>query len=119
MFKDKVKNLREAKGLSQRQLADELCISHSTLANYERGVRQPRTQDDWVKIANYFNVSVDYLMDNITESPPSSQYISLCDLSEKSTQFINDFIRLPRSKQNDIIDALSLLLKTDNDSAMH
>lgn len=63
MFKDKLKNLRKSKGLSQNKLAEELNIAQSTLANYESGARQPRTKDDWLSIANYFNVTVGYLMD--------------------------------------------------------
>lgn len=62
MFKDKIKNLRESKNLSQRQLAKELNISQATLSNYERGDRQPHSQVEWLAIANYFNVTVGYLM---------------------------------------------------------
>lgn len=68
MFQDKIKNLRESKGLSQQKLAEELNISRSTIANYESGVRQPRTKDDWLAIANYFNVTVGYLMDETGEN---------------------------------------------------
>lgn len=63
MFKDKLKELREKNNISQRDLADKLNISQATLSNYERGLRQPHSQAEWLSIANYFNVTVGYLMD--------------------------------------------------------
>ncbi|MDF8373622.1 helix-turn-helix domain-containing protein [Weissella paramesenteroides] len=57
----RLKELREAKGLSQRQLANELGMVHQTYSNYERGEREPRI-DVLIKLADYFDVSVDYLI---------------------------------------------------------
>lgn len=63
MFSDKLKELREEKGLTQMQLAEILNISKSAIANYESGLREPKDNRLWKKIASYFNVTVDYLMD--------------------------------------------------------
>lgn len=73
MFSDRLRHLRESKGLTQQQLADKLDVSKSTIANYECGFREPKDNAIWIKISKYFNVSIDYLMDiddnqNITSS---------------------------------------------------
>lgn len=63
MFKDVLKKLREEKGLTQEQLAEKLNVSAGTIGNYEQGQRLPKDDRMWIKIAVFFNVSVDYLMD--------------------------------------------------------
>ena len=60
---NKLKSLRENKGLLQKELADILNISLSSISMYERGERQP-DNETLKKISNYFNVSTDYLLDN-------------------------------------------------------
>lgn len=59
---DKIlKLLRSEKNMSQQELADALGISKSSINMYERGDRQPNL-DMLEKIAEYFNVTVDYLL---------------------------------------------------------
>lgn len=60
MFKERFKELRELKGLTQSQLAKELNIGRTSISNYELGTRTPDI-DILVSIANYFNVTTDYL----------------------------------------------------------
>jgi transcriptional regulator with XRE-family HTH domain len=62
MFKDRLKALREDNDLTQEELAKDLNIIRSTLANYESGFREPNFSL-LIKIADYFNVSLDYLLD--------------------------------------------------------
>lgn|GEM_PF-2508050 len=57
----KLKKLREARGLNQDELSKKLNIEQSTLANYENNRRTPKT-DILIEIANYFNVTTDYLL---------------------------------------------------------
>ena len=49
--------------MSQEQLANKLNISPSTVGMYETAKRQP-DNEMVTKIANLFNVSTDYLLDN-------------------------------------------------------
>ena len=55
--------LRKARGLSQRQLAEDLQISQNSISQYELGKREPN-QNTLLALANYFAVSVDYLLGN-------------------------------------------------------
>ena len=60
-FKDRFKNLREELQLNQTQLGLILNVSQKTISNYELGNRFP-DEDMLNKIADLFNVSVDYLL---------------------------------------------------------
>jgi len=61
MFKNRIKLLRKEYDLTQKQLANILKITDVALSNYELGKRMPDTEMVQ-KIADYFNVSVDYLL---------------------------------------------------------
>lgn len=61
---NKLRKIRENKGLLQKEVADALKISASTIGMYEQNRREP-DNETLKKIANYFNVSTDYLLDNI------------------------------------------------------
>jgi putative transcriptional regulator len=52
--------LRKKAGLTQEQLADRIGISQSMIAYCELGTRDPGKLNK-IKIAKYFNVTVDYL----------------------------------------------------------
>lgn len=54
--------LRKLKGVSQKQLANELGdINQQTISHYETGIREPNIQT-LIKLADYFDVSIDYLV---------------------------------------------------------
>lgn len=57
-----IKELREAKGISRNELADYLGISLSSLGYYERNERTPDA-DIVARLATYFGVSSDYLLE--------------------------------------------------------
>ena len=63
----RLKELRKKKGISQLRLATDLNTTQNTISRYETGEREPGI-DDLIKIADYFNVSVDYLIGR-TENP--------------------------------------------------
>ena len=58
----KIKELRLAQGKTQKEVADFLNVSQVTYGRYELSLTEP-TIDSVVKLANYFNVSLDYLLD--------------------------------------------------------
>lgn len=61
MFKERLRLCRENKGLSQTHMAELLKMTRQAYNHYETGNRVP-TQDTLIEIANFFNVSVDYLL---------------------------------------------------------
>lgn len=60
-FGEKLKELREEKGISQMELSKLLDISQPAIARYELNKTEPRISDI-KKICVYFDVSADYLI---------------------------------------------------------
>lgn len=60
-FIERLKELRDDKGISQQALAKETGISKSAIAFWELGQRIPNAQAVII-LAKYFNVSTDYLL---------------------------------------------------------
>lgn len=63
----RLKELRKKKGVSQLRMATDLNTTQNTISRYETGEREPGIAE-LIKIADYFNVSVDYLIGR-TENP--------------------------------------------------
>ena len=62
-FHEKLKELRNAKGISQAKLAADIHISRSAVAKWENGLGLPN--DESLKmLADYFGVTVDELISN-------------------------------------------------------
>ena len=56
-----LKNLREIKGISQRELGRQLNIAGTMISRYERGEAEPNISTI-IKMAEFFGVSVDTLI---------------------------------------------------------
>ena len=56
-----LREIRKIKGYSQLKVAMDLNISREALSYYETGKRSPDL-DMLVKLSEYFNVSIDYLI---------------------------------------------------------
>ncbi len=62
MFSDILKSLRSQKGITQSELAKYLDVTQQAVGRWEKSITSP----DYAtlsKIASYFNVSVDYLLE--------------------------------------------------------
>ena len=69
----KVKELRTQKGISQAELGRFIGVERSTICQYEKGTRMP-DNNTLIKIADYFGVSVDFLLGRTeTKTPPEIQ----------------------------------------------
>ena len=64
MTKLRIKQLRKEYKLTQKEFADLFNLDDSTISLYENGKREP-TYDIIVKIADYFNVSIDWLLERV------------------------------------------------------
>lgn len=61
MFKDKLKELREQKGISQYELADKIFVSRSTIAKWENGLGMPG-KASIESLCEFFQVSKEELL---------------------------------------------------------
>lgn len=63
----RLKYLRQQKGISQLKLAMDLSLNQNSISRYETGEREAG-YDMLIKIADYFDVSIDYLLER-TDNP--------------------------------------------------
>ena len=58
---NRIKWLRNEKGIGQNQLAKDLCVSNASISYWETGKQQPSAEAVF-KLAQYFNVSADFIL---------------------------------------------------------
>ena len=63
----RIRDLREDKDITQKQMAKELNCSQQVYSNYELGQRDIPT-DILIKLSKFYNVSVDYIL-GISDNP--------------------------------------------------
>ena len=63
----RLKEIRKTKGISQLKMAMDLNTNQNTISRYETGEREPGI-NELIKIADYFNISIDYLLER-TDNP--------------------------------------------------
>ena len=88
---NKLSYLRKKEKMSQEQLASKLNISPSTVGMYETAKRQP-DNEMVTKIANLFNVSTDYLLDNDLKD------VNVSEDNKKLVQALADGLTNPLNK---------------------
>jgi transcriptional regulator with XRE-family HTH domain len=82
---EKLKELREQRGLLQKEVAIALGLSQVRYNRYETGEREPDHRM-LKQIAAYFNVSIDYLLD--AAPPDGAGIIDIRGLSEEAKQIM-------------------------------
>lgn len=87
MFGDRIKTLRKSQNINQVQLAQKLDVSKQTVSNWENNNILPSIEM-LIKIANYFSVSTDYLLEL-----DDRQYIEITGLSDSQLSHIQQIIQ--------------------------
>lgn len=112
VFGERLKDLRVKRNLTQDEfgLIFEPPLAQSTIGTYERGVRQP-SLENLVVIANYFNVTTDYLL-GLTD-----EFTTINTFKEENPKELRDFLNknkvlfngseLSEDEKNRMIDILT------------
>ena len=105
IFSERVKNLRESKGISQRQAAKDLNISPQNLSYYEKG--RDAGYDLLIRMAQYYGVTVEYLIGvSNAQQRENTSINKVTGLSDNSL----DFLRRSKAKNDntaaDIINTI-------------
>lgn len=87
----KLKELRESKKITQAELGKALAISTSTIGMYEQGRRNP-DPEMLKKIADYFNVSIDYLLGHKSDEYDKLSNENLPKLNKKDKKDISKIL---------------------------
>lgn len=64
----RIRELRKAKKVTMKELGNIIGVAESTMSLYETGKRKP-DPETLSRLADYFNVSVDYLLGRDEEQP--------------------------------------------------
>lgn len=87
MLGDTIKELRSAHGMNQVEFSKKLSVTKQTISNWENNNIQPSI-DMLIKIADYFNVSTDYLL-----SRNNTKMLNVSNLSSEELAHINLIIK--------------------------
>lgn len=103
MIGERLIDLRKDKGLTQKELSETLFINYRTYSGYERN--ETEASDDFkIKLAQFYNVSVDYLL-GISDNP-------------HPIKNGNDYVRLPKplsaAGRKELEQFLSFLIAKDS-----
>ncbi len=106
----RLRELRKDKGLRQVDLAQILGISPQSLGYYENQVNKP-DPDMLIKIANYFNVTIDYLLGReddfgnvtVTTASPSAA------LPPDEQELLELYKKLPNTRQKTVLDTIRFM----------
>lgn len=98
----RLKQLREEKNLSQKELTERLLLNRSTYARYETSSTQP-DYSTLFKLADFYDVSIDYLLgrSNIRNTEDLAAHRSdnvLEDLPDEAMREVENFKDFIRSK---------------------
>ena len=105
MFHKRLAELRSKAGLTQQELADKIKISRATYAQYEIGRRHP-DYETLQRLADYFEVSIDYMMGRSGIMQP--------EFEAKEDQELYEIIKKLSDEDKDYVKGLLLRIQKDH-----
>ena len=96
---NRIKDLREDADITQKELAKIIGVTQATLSDYEVEKTEPK-KDIWIKLSEFFNVSIDYLMGK-TNNPSNEDFTKGLTKEEiKDLQHYRDLLKIKRAVEN-------------------
>ncbi len=110
----RLKELRYENGLKRSELAREVNLPASTIANYENETRE-MPYKILISFADYFNVTIDYLLGRTDEFENSNeQNIAEGLLTTQEKELLFSFRSCSNTGKNRTIEYCNLWKKNDN-----
>lgn len=112
-FAKKLKELRELKGLTQKDLAKKLGVSTKTISRYELGQTMPRYRKIYDQLSECLDTSHDYLVTDEDEFILKARESFGKEGAQEAQDMINGVIglmaggKLPQEDKRAILDAIS------------
>lgn len=108
MFTERLKALRNGRGLNKAEMARQLKLPYTTYNNYETGAREPAS-DFLLLVSKEFRVSVDFLLGNPyekenTPTEPAGVRSHLID------KIMTDFMTLSEEDMHQVLDFVEFLI---------
>ena len=99
IFAERLRTLRKKNNISQIKLSKYFNYGSTAIANYESGRNEP-SYDVLIKIADYFNVSIDYLLGR-EEEPLVKRNLTI-----EEDNLIKDFRELDKNIQINLTELI-------------
>lgn len=113
---DTYQELLDMKGVKSSDVSRATGISNMTLSDWKNGKYTPK-QDKLQKVADYFGVSIEYLM---TGKERESQFtdenahlVAKIRRESKTNKVIGELMDLPYEKRENILDVLEMLINNE------
>jgi transcriptional regulator with XRE-family HTH domain len=100
----RLKELRQQKKVNQSEIAEVLHVKQNTISNWENG-KTEISNGDAITLAEYFGVSVDYLLGREEKTPSGG------NLSEGEKMLLDLFNRVPEEKQELLLQLIRTALE--------
>lgn len=114
----RLKELRDEKKLSQEEVAKAIGTSQTNIGRWEKGLNEP-SSGFVIKLANYFEVSIDYLLGreddfgNITVTPSPSSDLSAsspnASLTPEERELLELYKKLPGTRKKTVLDTIRFM----------
>lgn len=104
---NRIKEIRQEKKLSQKDLAKKLNISQQAISLYEKGDREPKLET-WQKLADFFGVSVPYLQ-GISKVKDANDF----DDFQKFLRSLSEIRRMPDKYSIEVNELLAFYAEND------
>ena len=88
---ERLKILRKEKQLTQNQMGEILKIASTTYNGYEKGNSQP-SNEMLLSLANFFNVTTDYLLGNIDSKLSPDELLLVSELELTNEELMKKYI---------------------------
>lgn len=118
MLGDRLRRLREQRDLNQKDVAEALNITATTLSRYEAGIRSPDSEA-LVRLAEFYGVSIDYLLGRKNPSSPiaedDEEWLSLLQKAREkgieleATALLRTSGRLSKAQLRDILRVFEMI----------
>lgn len=108
-FGQRLTDLREEKGIFQKELAANLNVCVSTISNYENNVHYPDVPL-LCQLAEYFDVSTDYLLGRTDYRHNLNTLNQKLSREYTVSEFVNTTLELPQKDIANLVEYLELLV---------
>lgn len=108
-FGQRLTDLREEKGIRQKELATLINVSPSTVSNYENDVHYPDVAI-LCQLADYFNVSTDYLLARTDYRHNPNTLTRRLSKTYTVAEFINTTLELSQKDVSNLVEYMDLLV---------
>jgi transcriptional regulator with XRE-family HTH domain len=107
----RIKLLREEKGLTQEELAESISVNRSTLASWERNISP--MMKECKKLAAFFDVSLDYLAGESDQRQEAPAEVPVMVFTQSDVTLIQRFHAMSSIGQKMVLDMIDSIEKME------